>query len=136
MLRSTPPSATPPPATPLSATPPPDLPRHFVQACLLLLIDGTPAYGYTLKERLRAFGVVQNDWSQLYRTLRSMEKSGLVLSCWTGSESGPDRRTYHVTDKGAECLRTWAEGMAAAQPLVAAFLTRCGLARDEVAAAR
>ncbi|MFP5317422.1 MAG: helix-turn-helix transcriptional regulator [Acidimicrobiia bacterium] len=111
-----------------STTSPPDLPRHYLQACLLLLIDGRPTYGYTLRDQLRDFGVEQKDWSQLYRTLRGMEKSGLVLSCWTSSEFGPARRTYHVTDKGAERLRTWAEGMAEAQPLVATFLSRYGVA--------
>lgn len=118
----------------LRSTPsPPDLPRHFLQACLLLLIDAKPAYGYTLRDQLVAFGIVQNDWSQLYRTLRTMEKSGLALSCWTTSEAGPARRTYHLTDKGAEHLRTWAEGMAAAQPLVDAFLSRYGRHADVAA---
>lgn len=119
-----------------STTSPPDLPRHYLQACLLVLIDGTPAYGYTLRDRLRAFGVEQNDWSQLYRTLRNMEKGGLVLSCWTSSEAGPARRTYHVTDKGAERLRIWAEGMAAAQPFVDLFLSRVGLSDENEPVAR
>lgn len=100
------------------------LPRHFLQAALLLLIGRRPAYGYDLRAQLAQMGVDRQDWSQLYRCLRSMERSGLVVSCWESSESGPARRTYHVTEKGQAQLREWADGMAAAQALVSELLAR------------
>ena len=89
-----------------------------------MLIGRRPAYGYSLRAQLLSIGVVRQDWSQLYRCLRSMERSALVMSCWENSESGPARRTYYVTDKGSAQLGDWAEGMAEAQSLVSEFLSR------------
>ncbi|MEW6152768.1 MAG: helix-turn-helix transcriptional regulator [Actinomycetota bacterium] len=111
-----------------------ELPKHYLQAALLMLIEDQPAYGYNLRDQLGALGVEQHDWGQLYRTLRGLEKRGLVLSCWETSEAGPSRRTYHVTDKGRTQLALWAGGMAAAQPFVATFLARYG-ADGEMASA-
>src|SRR3954452_14462544 len=91
--------------------PPTELPRHYLPACLLLLIGDAPSYGYDLRDRLAGLGLVQRDWGQLYRTLRGMEREGLVLSCWETSEAGPARRTYHVTERGAQRLEAWATGL-------------------------
>ena len=52
------------------------------------------------------------------------------MSCWENSESGPARRTYYVTEKGAARLRDWAEGMVGAQPLVSEFLSRYSRSRS------
>ncbi|MGH9281283.1 MAG: PadR family transcriptional regulator [Acidimicrobiales bacterium] len=101
------------------------LPRQFFQASLLLLIGRRPAYGYSLRAQLEDLGVARDDWSQLYRCLRGMERAGLVVSCWEGSESGPARRTYHATEMGHAQLREWAGVIADAQDLVADFLARC-----------
>lgn len=101
-----------------------EMPRHYLRACLLLLIRGGPAYGYNLREQLIELGVIQNDWGRLYRTLRVMEREGLLLSCWENSEAGPSRRTYHLTDKGGAELDRWVQSMAVAQGLVDKFLGR------------
>jgi poly-beta-hydroxybutyrate-responsive repressor len=102
----------------------PLLPRNFVHSALLQLIGQGPAYGYTLRDQLAAIGVCHTDFGQLYRTLRSMEKDGLVLSCWGNSETGPSRRTYHVTDKGRSQLADWAEALIVGQLIVQRFLGR------------
>ena len=101
-----------------------ELPRHYLRACLLLLIRSGPAYGYNLREQLIELGVIQNDWGRLYRTLRMMEREGLLLSCWENSESGPCRRTYHLADKGDAELDRWVQSMTVAQGLVERFLVR------------
>lgn len=108
--------------------PPTELPRHYLQSCLLLLISDDPTYGYDLRDRLPELGLVQRDWGQLYRTLRGMEQAGLVLSCWESSGAGPSRRTYHLTEKGAERLAEWAHGMERGQARVNLFLSRYGRA--------
>ena len=105
---------------------PGELPRHYLQACLLLMMHERPMYGYSVREPLLELGLGLRDWGQVYRTLRTMERQGLILSCWENSESGPSRRTYYVTEKGREQLRAWAEGMTAAQTLVDRFLARYG----------
>lgn len=101
-----------------------ELPRHYLRACLLLLIRRGPAYGYNLREQLIELGVIHNDWGRLYRTLRVLEREGSLLSCWENSEAGPSRRTYHLTEKGTAELDRWVQSMAVAQGLVDKFLVR------------
>lgn len=101
-----------------------ELPRHYLRACLLLLIRSGPAYGYNLREQLIELGVIHNDWGRLYRTLRVLEREGYLLSCWENSEAGPSRRTYHLTDKGTAELDRWVQSMTVAQVLVDRFLGR------------
>ena len=102
----------------------PVLPRNFVQAALLQLLGDEPGYGYELRDQLAAMGVEQNDFGQLYRTLRTMERDGLVLSCWENSETGPSRRTYYVTDKGRDQLAAWVARIAVGRHVVERFLAR------------
>ena len=76
------------------------LPRSFLRSCLLLLIAERPSYGYDLLEGLTGLGMADVDAGGLYRTLRSMEKDGLVASRWDDSEVGPKRRVYRLTEDG------------------------------------
>ena len=50
------------------------------------------------------------EMSTLYRTLRQMEKDGLVYSTWEPGPEGPARRIYSLTDTG----RWWLDAGAAA----------------------
>ncbi len=43
----------------------------------------------------------------LYRTLRRLEESGLVVSTWDVSGGGPARRMYDLTATGEEHLGEW-----------------------------
>ena len=43
----------------------------------------------------------------LYRTLRRLEESGLVVSAWDVSSAGPARRQYDLTPSGEEHLVEW-----------------------------
>jgi DNA-binding PadR family transcriptional regulator len=43
----------------------------------------------------------------LYRTLRQLEKEGLVHSSWNTEGIGPARRLYEVTPEGIEYLHAW-----------------------------
>ena len=106
----------------------PRLPRHYRAACLLLLIGTKPGHGYELKERLGEFVGGAQDLGQMYRTLRSLEEDGLVVSCWQGSETGPARRRYHITELGTARLERLVEEIAAGHRLTGAFLDRYDLA--------
>ena len=64
------------------------------------------------------------DFGQMYRTLRSLEEDGLVVSCWQGSETGPARRSYHISELGTERLGRLVEEIAAGHRLTGAFLDR------------
>src|SRR5512133_949850 len=82
--------------------------RGFIQARILLVLQGKPAYGYELMEALGEESDLAPDPGGLYRTLRCMEEEGLVHSNWDVSSSGPARRTYQLTEAGCEALEAWA----------------------------
>ena len=102
----------------------PRLARHYRAACLLLLIGTKPAHGYELRERLSEFVGASQDMGQMYRTLRSLEEDRLVVSCWQDSETGPARRTYHISEQGSQRLQKLVEEISAGHRLTGAFLDR------------
>ena len=65
-----------------TAEPSPSLPRNFLRPCVLLLLRESPAHGYDLLERAKAFGFTRWDPGGLYRVLRALEEEGLVRSAW------------------------------------------------------
>ena len=75
-------------------------PRNFLQPCLLLLLRERSDHGYDLVSRLRELHVVDGDAGAVYRSLRGLERNGLVRSSWQTSDAGPARRTYQVTSAG------------------------------------
>ena len=89
----------------------PALPRNFLRPCVLLLLRESPAHGYDLMERLRAFGFSGADPGNLYRALRGLEAEGLVHSAWEPSTAGPDRRIYEITRSGMETLHEHARSI-------------------------
>lgn len=104
-------------------------PRNFVQPCLLLLLLEHPDHGYALVERLRCFQVAEGDPGTVYRTLHGLEVAGAVRSAWGLSESGPARRTYHLTDIGRAQLEEWAGSITQTREALETYLTRYA-ARD------
>lgn len=100
------------------------LPRNFQRPCLLLLIGEKPSHGYDLLERLRALGFKQADPGMLYRSLRAMEQEGLVKSGWEGSDLGPPRRTYALSDEGKDWLHAWAGSLRETERILDRFLQR------------
>lgn len=102
----------------------PALPRSFLRPCILLLLREQAAHGYDLLERLPLFGFAREDPGRLYRTLRALERDGLVRSAWQPSPGGPDRRMYDLTRAGREELHQLAKGLAAGRSRLDAFLSR------------
>ncbi len=100
------------------------LPRGYLAACLLMLIGQKPAHGYELRDDLADLCGEGRDLGQLYRVLRAMERDGLVVSCWQDSETGPARRTYHLSDRGTSALHELALGIEAGHRMTSAFLGR------------
>src|SRR3712207_8951967 len=62
-------------------------------------------------ERASAFGFEAMNPGTLYRTLRQMEKEGIVESTWETSRGGPARRMYSITDAGRAYLDFWAKSL-------------------------
>ena len=61
-----------------------------------------------IEEYLRGVGFFGLEMSTLYRTLRQLEKDGLLLSSWEPGPTGPARRVYTLTDLGRGWLDSWA----------------------------
>lgn len=99
-------------------------PRNFVQPCLLLLLLEHPDHGYALVERLDSFLLAEGDPGSVYRALHSLEVSGAVRSTWGLSESGPARRTYHLTPIGQLQLQEWAQSISDTREALETYLRR------------
>ncbi|MGH9150229.1 MAG: PadR family transcriptional regulator [Acidimicrobiales bacterium] len=105
-------------------------PASYRKAALLLLVAEAPGHGYALLDRLGAVGAGGRDHAATYRSLRAMERDGLVMSCWTGSKVGPARRTYHLTEAGRRELHVCARTVRETEGHMATFLDRyLGLAQ-------
>ncbi|MBI2723426.1 MAG: helix-turn-helix transcriptional regulator [Chloroflexi bacterium] len=74
---------------------------------LLAFLRNWNAYGYQLAQQLAQAGLPAFDSGTVYRTLRQLERTGLVSSFWDTSESGPARRMYSLTKAGDLFLSSW-----------------------------
>jgi len=76
---------------------------------LLGLLRHQPMSGYDLKQLINAS--IAHFWhakiSQIYRTLKKMEKKAWVTSHMEPQTGRPDRRVYTVTETGLEALEVW-----------------------------
>ena len=87
----------------------PRLHGEMLSTSLLAFLKGWNAYGYQLAQKLAAAGLPESDSGTVYRTLRQLEKSGMVSSFWDTSESGPARRMYTLTKTGELFLSGWVD---------------------------
>ncbi len=86
-------------------------PRNWLVPVILLSLREWNSYGYELLERTAAFGFEAMNPGTLYRTLRQMEKDGVVKSKWETSRGGPARRVYSITEAGEAYLDFWAQAL-------------------------
>jgi PadR family transcriptional regulator, regulatory protein PadR len=89
----------------------PRLHGDLLTTSLLALLRGWNGYGYQLSQRLKACGLPVFDQGTVYRTLRQLEKTGLVASFWDTSASGPARRMYSLTQAGETFLAGWLDAL-------------------------
>ena len=70
------------------------------------------SHGYELAQAIAPFGLGEVDPSLVYRMLRQMEDSGLVVSAWDAeTSSGAPRRIYRLTEQGQRRLSTWVDDL-------------------------
>jgi PadR family transcriptional regulator PadR len=81
-------------------------PRDILSPFVLLAVSLQRAHGYAIEDYLRGFGLFGITMSTLYRTLRQMEKDGLLESTWEPGPTGPARRVYTITGTGDAWLAT------------------------------
>src|SRR3989441_13029679 len=85
----------------------PRLHGDLLSSSLLAFLRRWNAYGYQLVQELNKSGLARFDSTTVYRTLRQLERAGLVSSFWDTSESGPARRMYALTQAGEAMLDVW-----------------------------
>ncbi len=72
---------------------------------------------------MSAFGFETLDRGSVYRTLRQLEKDGLVTSGWDTSKDGPARRLYTLTDSGRLYLEAFAASLRGYQMMLNQFFS-------------
>src|SRR5919202_3819088 len=82
--------------------------REMLIPYVLLAVSLQRAHGYWIEEYLRGLGFFSLEMSTLYRTLRQLEKDGLLHSGWEPGPTGPARRVYSLTEVGRIWLDSWA----------------------------
>jgi poly-beta-hydroxybutyrate-responsive repressor len=85
----------------------PRLHGNLLSSTLLAYLRNWNAYGYQLVQELGKAGLPPFDSATVYRTLRQLERAGLVSSFWDTSSSGPARRMYSLTKAGEAVLSLW-----------------------------
>jgi PadR family transcriptional regulator PadR len=95
--------------------------RNWLVPVLLLMLRGWSSYGYELMEKMTAFGLAAMNPGTFYRTLRQMERDGMVSSSWDTSEGGPARRVYSITQAGEAYLKYWADSLDQYQKMMNTF---------------
>ena len=87
----------------------PRLQGRLLSSTLLAYLRNWNAYGYQLVQELAKAGLPAFDSATVYRTLRQLERAGLVSSFWDTSSSGPARRMYTLTKAGEGVLSLWVD---------------------------
>jgi PadR family transcriptional regulator PadR len=78
---------------------------HLVlSSWILLLVSDQPSHGYQLVHALVELGVYGGNSGYVYRALRTMEASGVLVSEWQQSDCGRLNRVYELTTSGYDAL--------------------------------
>ncbi len=95
--------------------------KNWLVPLVLLMLRQWNSYGYELMEKMTAYGLATMNPGTFYRTLRQMEKDGMVCSTWDTSEGGPARRIYSITATGEAYLKFWTESLNQYQKMMNTF---------------
>ena len=100
---------------------------RFVEPVILLLLKQKgEAHGYELAGEIAGYALTdaQIETAALYRTLRSLENNGYVVSKWDVNGSGPARRIYRLSSSGVEHLNEWTAILEQMAKSMAVFVKR------------
>jgi poly-beta-hydroxybutyrate-responsive repressor len=101
----------------------PRLHGDLLASSLLAFLRNWPAYGYQLVRELSQAGLPAFDSATVYRTLRQLERTGMVSSFWDTTESGPARRMYSLTKTGEAFLNLWLDVLSHYQNILQSTLS-------------
>jgi len=111
----------------------PRLQGRLLSSTLLAFLRNWNAYGYQLVQELAKAGLPAFDSATVYRTLRQLERAGLVSSFWDTSSSGPARRMYTLTKAGEGVLSLWVDVLSHYQSVLQRALRAYGKQDPKVA---
>jgi len=97
----------------------------LIQPRILTILAQENLYGYRIVQRIAAepmFSGQKPDSAGIYRSLKLLEKRGLVTSSWDLSDSGPAKRFYELTGAGMECLLQWIATLEKYRQVIGAIL--------------
>ena len=96
--------------------------RRWIEPFVLSML-ARETYGYAILGRLEEMHISNGplDVGLVYRTLRDLERAGLVSSSWAEESAGPRRRAYQLTDAGYAALDDWAVVMRERARLIGEF---------------
>jgi DNA-binding PadR family transcriptional regulator len=76
---------------------------------ILGFLSMKPLSGYDIKKlfKMSAAYFWPADQAQIYRTLKQLERDGLIAVCGIEHAAGPSKKLYSITENGLATLRGW-----------------------------
>ena len=76
---------------------------------ILGFLSMKPLSGYDIKKlfNMSAAYFWPADQAQIYRTLKSLKKDGMIEVSGFAQNAGPSKTLYTITEKGRETMRSW-----------------------------
>ena len=84
--------------------------ERFIQPSILMFLAKENLHGFSILKKLEQSKVADYsdvDPTGLYRTLKKMESTGLLVSKWDTETGVQPRRMYQITQEGRHCLAFW-----------------------------
>jgi DNA-binding PadR family transcriptional regulator len=100
---------------------------------LLLLKEKKSSYGYDLWSEAGKHALTDAELERavFYRTLRTLEANGHVVSNWDTEGPGPARRIYRLTASGEEHLDEWSTVLQHVGKAMGRFVRRVETLRNQ-----
>jgi len=84
-------------------------------------------HGYAIEKELQTLRFFERqpvDYTGLYRLLKRMEAEELLSSTRSGSQAGPSKNVYRLTNRGRRCLSRWLDSLTKYQEMLEDLLAR------------
>ena len=82
----------------------------LLKPTILMLLYRNSLHGFSILKEMEKNGMMDYsgiDPTGLYRTLKKMEMTGLLVSKWDINDNTQPRRVYEITQDGKDCLKHW-----------------------------
>lgn len=83
--------------------------KGMLEGCILKIICERETYAYEISKQLESYGFGTVSEGTIYPIILRLQKNGQIEAVVKSSNSGPNRKYYHLTEKGKEALKDFAE---------------------------